>query len=238
MPEVLPDPRELPRGTHLLSLHVTAAEAARHAADFLTGTPSGQAASYWVVDEATKGSYQETLIRQSPEHVGCIAVLPHSQVAPSEGALRPSNEVRAFLDAHPEGVTAAGETITRYWSRDSIPDHLEYETWFQDQERGNSRFMCPYSLREIPPDLAPHVLRELGSHHTHVVLADSKEPGVRLLELFVFRKVHEIPSVLDGTLGWAVKRELVSIDRATNELSLTPAGDAIIREWSNRAVVA
>ena len=238
MPEVLADPQELPRGGHLLSFHATPEEGSRHAARFLAGTPPGQAASYWVVDEPTRRSYREASVQQAPDHVGCIAILPHCQAAPSDGVLRPAKEVQDFLRDHPEGVTAAGETITHYWTPETIPQHLEYEAWFQDQDRERSRFMCPYDLREIPRDLAPRVLRELGAHHTHVVLADSQEPGVRLLELFVFPKVRDIPSVLDGALGWALKRDLVEVDPSSNELSLTPAGDAVIREWSDRTVVA
>ena len=238
MPEVIEDLSKLPEGSHCVSLHADRREGARHAAEFLAGTPAGQAASYWVVDREVREEYGAAVAERAPLHVGCIAVLPHSQVEPRDGKLRPAEEVREFLHDHPSGVTACGETITHYWSRASVPDHLEYECWFQAQELGRSRFMCPYDLREVPADMAPMVLRSLGANHTHVVLSESEEPGVRLLQLFVFPRIDEIPETLDATLGWAVKRGLVRVIADSQELDLSPEGDEIIRRWSEQAVLA
>jgi hypothetical protein len=238
MAELVDDLSELPRGSHCLSLHSSRGEGAQHAADFLAGTPPGQAASYWVVDSEVQREYRSAVQERAPLHVGCIAVLPHSQVELANTRLRPAAEVREFLRDHPSGVTASGETITHYWTRDSVPDHLEYETWFHAQGRDDSRFLCPYDLREIPPDLAPMVLRSLGAHHSHVMLTVSDEPGVRLLELFVFPHVEEIPEPLDATLGWAIKKGFVRLLESARELELSPEGDEVIRRWSEAAVIA
>lgn len=237
MPEVLPDPRQLPQGSHCVSFHSTRDEAAHNAISFLAGTPAGQAASYWVPDPRTAGQYRQRLAIEFPDHVGCVAVLPHEQVEPVGGRLRPVNEVRAFLHEHPEGVTAAGETLSTYLTADNVPEHLEYESWFQEQPLGDSRFLCPYDLRRIPPDMAPQVLRELGAHHTHVVLSASRDAGVRLLQLFVFWTIDEIPEPLEGTLGWAWKSALVDLEKASRELELTSKGEGVVRDWSTTAVV-
>jgi hypothetical protein len=237
MPELLLDAKAIPMGGHCLSLHVDDLEAARNAADFLAGTPDDQAGAYWVADAAMEESHRMMAAEISPEHVGCIVVLPHAQAELQGGHLRPTSELREFLAAHPDGVSAAGETLTRYWNTATIPDHLEYEAWFQGQERGPSRFLCPYNVREIPPDFAAAILRELGARHSHIVLSASPEPGVRLLELFVFGTVGEVPEILEPTLGWAVKRGLVWIDDATRTLVLSPDGDEIVREWASRTVV-
>lgn len=237
MLEVVEDVSELPQGAHCLSLHASREEGARNAVQFLAGALLGQAASYWVPDEETQRAYQDAARIGAPLHVGCIALLPHSQVTEIEGHLRPAEEIREFLRDHPSGVTAAGETLTRYWTRESVPAYLEYENWFETQGRDDSRFMCPYDLREVPSDLAPVVLRSLGSHHSHVVLSRSDAVGVRLLELFVFGRVDDLPDALDGTFGWALKRNLIDFDGRSRLVTLTPAGDEIIREWSEQAIL-
>lgn len=85
--------------------------------------------------------------------------------------------------------------------------------------------------------LATRVLRELGQTHSHVMLSHSVEPGVSLLQMFVFPKVRDIPDVLDSALGWAIKRGLVEVVRPTSEPLLTPEGDDLVRNWSENAVV-
>ena len=237
MATVIEDLKELPRGSHCVSFHANREEAARNAISFLAGAPEGQAATYWVPDADLAAYYNLWLAREAPEHVGCVAILPHEQVENVSGKLRPTMEIRRFMDSHPEGVTASGETITRYWKPQNIPDHLEYEAWFQDQPKGSSRFLCPYDLRAVPPDLAPQVIRELAAHHSHVVLSTSREPGARLLQLFIFPTVEEIPEPAEGTLGWALKKDLVEIQRPIRELSLTTLGERVVKDWGERTTV-
>jgi hypothetical protein len=237
MPMLLADLEDLPLGSHAASFHVSREEAAHNAVSLLAGAPKGQAASYWVADSDTAKYYSLWLAREAPDHVGCIAILPHEQVDRVGGKLRPTSEILSFVQGHPEGVTASGETITRYWTPKDIPDHLEYEAWFQEQPRDASRFLCPYDLRKVPTTMAPDVLRDLGSHHSHVVLSSSPEPGVRLLQLFVFPTIEQIPEPLDGTLGWGLKKDYIEIERPTRELTLTRAGEEVVQEWGERTTI-
>lgn len=236
-PTVLAELRDLPLGSHCASFHVSRQEAARNAISFIAGAPEGQAKAYWVPDSETAAYYDLWLAREVPDAVGCVAILPHEQVESVGGKLRPAQEIRRFIGRHPEGVTAAGETITRYWKPQNVPDHMEYEAWFQSQPMEKSRFLCPYDLRAVPPDMAPMVLRELGSHHSHVVLSTSLEPGARLLQLFIFPTVEEIPEPIEGTLGWALKKDFVEIQRPVRELTLTPSGERVVNDWGERTTV-
>ena len=236
-PTVVVELRDLPVGSHCASFHATREEAARNAISFIAGAPEGQPTSYWVPDKETESYYNLWLAREAPEHIGCVAILPHEQVEMVRGKLRPVEEVRRFIGQHPEGVTAAGETITRYWEPQNVPDHLEYEAWFQSQPMGSSRFLCPYDLRAVPVEMAPQVLRDLGAHHSHVVLSRSVEPGARLLQLFVFPTVEEIPEPVEGTLGWALKKDLVEILRPVRELALTSSGERVVKDWGEHTTI-
>jgi hypothetical protein len=234
MPEVLDNLAQLPQASHCLSLHATQDEAADHAIAFLDGTPDGQAANYWVPSPEIRDYYTERLTTESPDHVGCVSVLPCAQAEVTGGVRRPVGDVRSFIEAHPEGVTAAGETITHYWTSDEVPSYMEYESWFEEQRRDWSRFLCPYDLRRVPVEKAPGVLRELGAHHTHIVLSKSADPAVRLIQLFVFPNKRSIPGQLQGALRWAMSEELL---QPSDELALSPAGESIFRDWSQSASV-
>jgi|SRR5579871_110154 len=232
MPVLLTSVAELPVGSHCLSFHASLDESADHAAEFLAGAPEGQAAAYWVADSALQSYYQDRLSEGAPDQVGCVMVLAGEQVHPVEGRLRPVPEIQEFVGAHPEGVSGAAETISLYWTPETVPDHLEYETWFDNQPRGHSRFLCPYDLRLVPAGDAPEILRELGRHHSHVVLSPSTEPAVRLLQLFVFETVPEVPGPLSETLEWAVENGYVRVQGDRQELGLTPAGNSVVEAWA------
>ncbi|MGI0131600.1 MAG: hypothetical protein ACREDK_00655 [Thermoplasmata archaeon] len=237
MPEVISDLEELPLGAHCLSLHADRTEAADHAVRFLAGTPEGKAPSFWVTDPGLANYYSERLVEAAPACIGCVHVLEGEQVSPMEGKLRPAPAIREFLGAHPGGVSAGADTISQYWTSETVPEHLEYEAWFQEQPREESRFICPYDLRRIPQGDWPRTLRELGSHHTHVSLSRSSDPGARLLELFVFGTRAEIPKELAATLLWARVNSLVVLEGESETLQLTSAGEAIVQEWSRTASV-
>jgi len=231
-PIVLSDPREIPLGSHCVCFHATKAEAAGHAAEFLAGTPDGQSARFWVEDGNAAAFYARAAGDHAPQHVGCVAVLGKEQVEPDGGALRPVPDVREFIENHPEGVSAGADTISAYWTGENLTDHLEYERWFDVQPRENSRFICPYDLRTVPPDHAISAMRGLGASHTHVVLSGCTDEGARLLQLFVFPSMQEIPSRLHPALGWAVKNRLVTVDEPTGELMITPLGEQLVRDWT------
>lgn len=237
MPEVLKELGQLPVGSHCVGFYVSHEEAADHAADFLAGAPEGQAASYWVGDASLEAYYKERLAERAPEQVGCVHVLDHEQVHEVDGKLRPVDEVLQFVGTHPDGVTAAGDTMSRFLTEENVHEHLEYEAWFEEQPRDASRFLCPYDLRKIPPGEAPRVLQALGAHHSHVVLSGSDEPAVRLLQLFVFGTPGQLPPELGESLRWAMQAGLVWTAGPSYEMSLTEAGDRIVREWSRSATL-
>jgi hypothetical protein len=237
MPETVASLAHLPIGSHCVSFFVSREEAAAQAVDFLAGAPQGQASSYWVPDRETVAYYQNRLSGRSPDKVDSVHFLSTEQVQAREGKLRPVDEVLEFVGKHPEGVTAAGETLSRYWTPDTVPDHLEYEAWFDEQPRTSSRFLCPYDIRRVPPEQAPEILRTLGTHHSHTLLSDSTEPAVRLLQLFVFGSAPAVPNVLEPTLGWAVRGRLLEFEGDQYDLGLAPLGEKIVQDWGQVAAI-
>lgn len=236
-PEVLESAEEAPTGCHVLSFYAGPAEAARHAAEFLHGAPDGQTAQYWVANRAGAEFYAAAAGDRAPSHVGCVAILPTEQVELVEGRLRPVGEIRRFLASHPEGVSAGADTISLCWGAEDLDAHLEYERWFQAQPRSRSRFLCPYDVHTVPPGDPVSTVRELAAHHTHLVLSDSDEPGVRLLQLFVFATAPEVPAALAATLDWATREGLVALEGSDQTLTLTPEGEHLVREWGDRSSI-
>ena len=237
MPEVVGDPSGLPLGSHCLSLHADPEEAADHAVRFIAGSPEGLEPSYWVTDPELASDYNQRLASLAPAHVGCVSVLDHEQVHPVDGRLRPVPEIAGFLLAHPNGVTGGADTISSHWTVEDLPAHLEYETWFDAQPRRGSRFLCPYDLRRIPPALAPEVLRELGAHHSHVVLSSSDDSAVRLLQLFVFGSPEELPPQLWESYRWAKEEGLLREGAPPEPLDHTEMGTDLVRRWSETTTV-
>ena len=236
-PAVLANPSEIPLGAHALTLHAGPTEAADHVASFLEGAPDSQAARFWVPDGSSAALLAEVVEKRSPAHVGCIAILTTEQVEPTDGKLRPVATIRAYIGEHPEGVTAGAGTISSYLTEENAAAHAEYEAWFDRQSRENCRFACPYDLRSIPVEAGPELLRELGAHHSHVVLSHSDEPGALLLELFLFDRPSEMPEELRETLRWALDRQLVTDGGSDVPLALTAAGEAVVRDWGSRSTV-
>jgi hypothetical protein len=237
MPAIVAAAVDLPVSAHALSLHSDRSEAADHAASFLAGTPPDESASYWVSDPSLVAYYNDRLADVAPDQIGCVHVLAHEQVDRVDGKLRPTEEVIDFVSAHPHGVTAGGETLSEYWTPATIPDHMEYEAWFADQPREASRFLCPYDLRRLPPDQAPYIMRELGKHHSHVVLSDSRDPAVRLIQLFVFSTPAELPPVQRETLAWATEEGLVRTFGPHEEFTITREGAELFQTWAGAVVL-
>src|SRR5690349_11125447 len=127
MPDLVRSAVDLPVSSHGVSFHSGRAEAADHAASFLAGTQGEEAASYWVWDPSLVAYYNDRLAEVAPEQVGCVHFLGHEQVDRIGDRLRPTEEVIDFVQGHPHGVTAGAETISEYWSSDTIPEHMEYE---------------------------------------------------------------------------------------------------------------
>lgn len=237
MPAIIEDLEQLPLGSHCLSLHTSPAESVEHAADFLAGNPPGKAPSYWIGDASLAAYYHERIAAKAPDCIGCVHVLREEQVTPEEGRLRPIPVIREFIRSHPGGVSGGADTIGLYWTRETVPEHLEYEAWFQSQPRDGSRFICPYDLRRIPVREAPQILRELGAQHTHVALSASTEPAVRLLQLFLFDRRSELPEALAPVLAWGQLNHLVDLVGEEESLHLTSAGERVVEEWSRIASI-
>jgi hypothetical protein len=237
MPEVLGDLAHLPPGSHAIALYATREEAADQAVDFLSGSPEGQATSFWVGSPSLVPFYTERLEARAPEQVGCVHFLPHEQVQASDGRLRPVEEVLEFVGSHPEGVTGGADTITQYWGPGNVSEHLEYEAWFEAQPRTGSRFLCPYDIRRVPPERAEQILRELGQHHSHAVLSRSHAPAVRLLQLFLFGLHESIPPGLVEAAAWAEREDLITVEEPSGEIRMTPKGEGVVSEWMGQPLL-
>lgn len=235
--QVLDNPTDLPIGSHALSFHADSGEAEKHAIQFLSGAPADTPAVYFVHDEETSAHYNDRLSSELPARVGCVRALGHEQVESVDGKLRPVREVRAFFSQHHEGVTAGGDTLSRYLLPETISAHIEYEGWFDEQPREGSRFICPYDLRRLPAESAPEILRELGRRHSHVVLSSSAEPAVRLLQVFLFETRAEVPERLRADLRWASHKGYLEPDHSNSPLRLSALGRDVVDEWSDRTTV-
>ena len=88
-----------------------------------------------------------------------------------------------------------------------------------------------------PPDPSERPVEVLVSAHCLLAPSSTHEPAVRLLQLFAFADVRSLPARPEGTLGWALRNELVRLVGDPCELDLTPKGDEIVREWSSRTII-
>jgi hypothetical protein len=234
MATLLRNLQELPLGSHAVSFHTSDEEEARNAFSFLAGAPPGQTEKLWTRDQKSAEYYRQWATEHAPEHVGCIAILPKEQVEERDGVLRPIPEVMEFVQQHTEGISAMADTLSHYWSPETVPAHLEYEAWFDQQPRESSRFLCPYDLRRVPPERAIDAMRELGAHHSHATLSTDSDPAVRLIQLFLFPHVASVPPELRDTLDWARTSGFVHTQDSAGTLFLTLEGAQLVRAWHER----
>ncbi len=232
MARLLQAASDLPIGAHCVSFHASQQEACDQAVSFISGCPNDQAASYWVAERTLLPMYESELKARLPQRPDVVHVLGHSQVHKVGDVLRPVPEVLAFIGQHPEGVTAGGETLTWFWTPETIHEHLEYERWFETQPRQRSRFICPYNLRKVPPGDVLEVLRELSEHHSHVVLSQSRDRPVRLMQLFLFANADSIPEALRPDLRWAVDAGYVQVESPSPLLFLSASGRQLLDDWT------
>ncbi|MDE1819238.1 MAG: hypothetical protein KGJ23_02840 [Euryarchaeota archaeon] len=204
MPILLKDLSSLPSGTHAIAFHDSGEEEAEHAVAFLRGASDPGATAYWVAEPWVADLVREKLPRISARFEGAIRDLQGPQVAATQRVLRPVPEIAEFVSAHPRGVSAGADAVSYYWTREDVPRIEEYESWFDQQPRGGSRFLCPYDLRRIPLDMAPSLMRQLGSAHDHLTLSDSEDPISRLVQAFLFASPQGVPEGLRGTVDEAL----------------------------------
>ncbi|HTP54251.1 MAG TPA: hypothetical protein VML94_04705 [Thermoplasmata archaeon] len=223
------DLSQLPTGAHCLDLFSSEDEAAEHATAFLAGALDPDASSYWVAGNSLLAYCQEKASERDPSLSDRFHVLDGPQVLPTHGKLRPAPEVVRFLKAHPDGVTAAAATITEYWTREQIPGYIEYERWFDEQERSSSRFLCPYDLRKVPTDLAASVLPQLIASHSHVALSKYPNPASQMLQLLIFPQRDLVPSEFRPLLDWGLTERNLLWKATDDGLELTAQGEHFAR---------
>jgi hypothetical protein len=227
--EVIETADRVPLGSHALAVYATPEEATHLLAAFASGAPRGQPTRLFVSDEEQARAQRLAIGAGPTEH---LKVLPEGQAVLSEGRLRPAPAVRDFVEAHGEGVTAAGDTVSRHLTSSNARLFMEYEHWFDRQPRTRSRFLCPYDLRLLPTDQAPSILRSLAQHHSYVVLSGCRDPDIQLLQLFLFERQVPPPAPLASSLSWALAEKLVVRYPLTDRLGLTPDGQRIVRAGS------
>lgn len=225
IPEVVSDLAELPPGSHCLSFYASDEEAADQAAAFLAGAEDPRSATYWVADGKLLAYTRKRVRARAPAMTSRVKVLGGPQAVRTGAHFRPTVEVVRFVSEHPEGVTAAGQTITRYWTRETIPGHVEYEQWFHQQPRRNCRFLCPYDLRRVPADLAGKVLPMLAQNHSHMALSKVPDPASLILQLSVSPRLADVPKELEGILNWSLTQGFTKLDKDRSAVSMALEGE-------------
>lgn len=221
---------DLPTGSHSLSFYGSESEAARNMASFLKGAEEfGQEALVLTSSDKMLDLYRGELAKRGPDLATAIRRIPGPHIRPTAGGFRPVTEVMEFVAAHKVGATVCGDTIPSILDRRSLPAILDYEDWFDSLRPFEHRGLCPYDLSRLPVDRAPEALRRLVRAHTHAVLSDSPNPGVRFLQLLVLPHVENPPEEHLRSLAHAVDYGL--IDQRTNgaPADLTPRGKDLAR---------
>ncbi len=228
-PTVLEDPEQLPPGSHCLSLYASDEEAALRAAAFLAGAEDPSRATYYVSGERLLAYTRRHVRARSPRLAQRVRDLGGPQTVREGPYFRPAAEVVRFVREHPEGVSTGGQTITQYWSRETIAGHLEYEQWFQQQPREGSRFLCPYDLREVPVDLAPRVLANLALHHSHIIFSTAPEPASQVLQLATSPRLEEMSPTLERSARWCLQEGFATVEAGSGTLTLAERGESFAR---------
>lgn len=232
-PALLSDLRALPPGSHCLEFYASEDEAAEHAAAFLAGAEDPNATSYWVADDRLLAFNRDLVARRTPGREENVRRLRGPQVVRREGLLRPTAEILRFVQQHPEGVSGAAATITRYWTREEIPAYLEYEAWFHEQARDRSRFLCPYDLRRVPVDMAAEVLPRLAEQHSHLVVSSARHPMALLVQLLVFPNRDRVPEAQREVLAWALRDGLLRLEGDPPRPVLVKKGEEFAEAFHN-----
>lgn len=230
MMRLVPTQEELPPGSHALSFYASRPEAARNMASFLRGARRrGQKAMVLTSDDRLLELYRRETSKQVPEMVDSFLRISGPHVRTTLDGLRPVPEVMEFASGHPEGATMCGDTIPSFLDRRSLPNILVYEAWFDSLRPFYHRGLCPYDLAHLPVDRAPEAFARLARAHTHAVLSNDPNPGVRFLQLLILPHVDNPPKEPLGWLARAVEYGLVDRDRASESVELTPRGENFAR---------
>jgi hypothetical protein len=230
MMRLMATPEELPPGSHSLSFYASPPEAARNMASFLKGAQvRGQKAMVFTADDRMLQLYQRAVSQAVPEMADSFLRISGPHARPTSDGLRPVPEAMEFASAHPEGATMCGDTIPSFLNRRSLAEILTYEDWFDSLRPFYHRGLCPYDLTRIPVDQAPMTLGRLARAHSHGVLSNDVQPGVRFLQLLILPHVENPPREHLGWLAQAMEYGLIDGDRTEESVGLTPRGENFAR---------
>lgn len=221
---------ELPEGSHSLAFFGSRPEAARNMGGFLRGARDrGQPAYVMTSDAEMFELYRAEVARRAPEMSGALHRIPGRHALPTADGMRPLPEVMEYAAAHPEGVSMCGDTIPGFLDRRNLGTILEYENWFDGLRPFRHRGLCPYDVGALPVDRAPETFARLAHAHSHAVLSDDPNPGVRFLQLLILPHVDNPPAEHLGWLARAVDYGLVSRDGDGAAVGLTARGEDFAR---------
>lgn len=221
---------ELPSGSHALSFYASPPEAAHNMARFLKGAQDrGQSAMVLTSDDRMLELYRNEVSKEAPAMRDALHRISGPHARPTPQGLRPVPEVMEFAAAHPEGASMCGDTIPTFLDRRSLPNILSYESWFDGLRPFQHRGLCPYDLSRLPVDKAPAALGQLARAHTHAVLSNDPNPGVRFLQLLILPHVENPPEEHLGWLARAVDYGLIDQENNEESVELTPRGEHFAR---------
>jgi hypothetical protein len=230
MMRLVPTPEELPPGSHSLGLFASRPEAARNMASFLRGARArSQKAVVYSSDDQMLELYRGELARQAPELRDSLRRIPGPHIRRTSEGFRPLSEVMEFAAAHPEGATMAGDTIPGLLDRRNLSQILGYEEWYDTLRPFPHRGLCPYDISHLPVDRASEAFGRLAGAHSHGVLSQDPNPGVRFLQLLILPHVENPPKEHLGWLAQAVDYGLITQDDSGESAGLTPRGENFAR---------
>lgn len=231
MPELLPSPQELPAGAHGIALYASPAEAARQMARFLRGARDLAQPERYSPRTTTSSASTRTPWARSRRRCGrsSTASPVRTPIRPRTGSARrrqpcslrpPIPRARACVGTR-SPATSTGPISDRY---------LRYEAWFDSLRPFRHRAMCPYDLTRLPLDRATEAFARLASAHTHAVLSDDPNPGVRLLQLLLVPHLDRAPVAQDVYLRRAIDARLIAPRPGTRDVvGLTLRGQQLVR---------
>jgi MEDS: MEthanogen/methylotroph, DcmR Sensory domain len=221
---------DLPGGSHSVALFASPPEAARHVAGFLRGARDlGQPAIVVTSEEEQLRDYQDAVRAVAPEMERVFELVPGPHTRPTPDGFRPSDAITRFAADHPTGASMCGDTIPRYLDRGNLAAYLRYEAWLDTLRPYPHRALCPYDLTRIPLERAAEALDRLARTHSHALLSDDPNPGVRLLQLLVVPHLDTAPEDQRVYLRRAMAARLFATRGTGKRLGLTLRGEQLVR---------
>jgi len=231
MMELVSSPAEFPPGSHSIGFYGSRPEAAHNIASFLRGAHDHhQDAIVLTADDDMMSLYREAVQREVPQLLNSLHRIPGPHIRSTADGFRPVDDAMDFAQAHPGGASMCGDTIPDLLSRQTLPNVLVYEDWFDSLRPFYHRGLCPYDLNNFPVDRASEAFTRLTKAHTHGVLSRDPEPSTQFLQLLVLPAVENPPEAHLGWLARAVDRGFIDDDQDEGQAAnLTPRGEVFAR---------